>query len=74
VEEDPTTLDFWLDLSEGSGELSYYSISAIGDRLKATKNSAIKALYYKEIPNIVFFEQDDIDIIENDSINTYSYF
>lgn len=74
---DPSTLNFWFDLTEGSGELGHYTIREVGDRLKATKDSNVRALYYKDAPEIIFYEQDDLkDVknLENNGINSYSYF
>ena len=74
VSERPSQLNYWFDLTEGYGELAKYTISAIGDRLKATKDSAVEALYYKDTPNIIYYEQNDIPKVENDGYNSYTYF
>lgn len=71
----PSTLNFWFDLTEGSGEISNYQISLIGDRLKATKDAKITALYQIEVPNIIYYDQDNISHIQENASNaSYSYF
>ena len=71
----PSKLNFWFDLTEGSGEINNYQISLIGDRLKATKDTKITALYQAEVPNIIYYEQENISYIQENAGNaSYSYF
>lgn len=71
----PSTLNFWFDLTEGSGEITNYQISLVGDRLKATKDTKITALYQAEVPNIIYYDQDNISYIQENASNaSYSYF
>jgi hypothetical protein len=46
VNNSPETLNFWFDFLDTHGELSKYSISAIGCRSKAVNNNKIKAIYF----------------------------
>jgi hypothetical protein len=64
VSLDPSRLNFWFDLTEGSGELSNYSIYNVGDRLKALKDSNVRSLYYKDAPEIILYEQDDLKSVK----------
>ena len=61
----PYTLDFWIDFMDTNGDFAKYSISAIGNRPKAINNKDVKALYYKGIPNIMFFSKEKKDDIIN---------
>ena len=55
----PAVLKFWIDFLDAPGSnLNKYSIQAIGDRTKAVNNNDIKAIYYGEIPNIVFITSE----------------
>ena len=54
VYESPETLLFWFDFMDTDGELQQYSVPAIGARPKVTNNNSVKAIYYKEVPNIIF--------------------
>lgn len=53
VIESPNTINFWLEFLD-NGDLQQYNIPTIGDRLKTTNDTKIQALYYKEIPNIIY--------------------
>lgn len=60
VYEKPDALDFWFDFLNG-GELQQYNVQAIGNRPKAINDDSVKAIYYKETPDIIFVE-DEKDI------------
>ena len=54
-----------------------YTIHEVGDRLKATKDGNIRSLYYKDAPEIILYEQDDLKNVknlENNGINSFTYF
>ena len=64
VFEDPASLLFWFDFINGKGsELDKYSVKAIGDRTKVVNSDDIKAIYYGEIPNLIYVSQEDYDIL-----------
>lgn len=72
---DPSSLIFWFDLTEGTGEINNYQINMIGDRLKATKDTKISSLYQRQVPNIIYYDQDNIPYIQENAENaSYSYF
>lgn len=60
IKESPETLNFWFDFLDSEGELSQYSVKNVGSRPKAENNSDVKAIYFRETPNIIFVEEDDI--------------
>ena len=72
----PNEISFWFDLTEGQLELNEFSISKIGDRLKTVKDTSIKSLFYKDTPNIIYYNNKNTEYIttENYNINSYSYF
>jgi hypothetical protein len=41
------------------GETGKYTISSIGNRSKAVNNDKVKAIYYKDIPNVLFMTKSD---------------
>lgn len=51
----PEALNFWFDFLDTEGELSKYSVQNIGPRPKAENNTNIKAIYFREIPNVIFY-------------------
>lgn len=63
VFEDPAKINFWLDFIDTGSELGKYSISQIGRRTKVVNNNDIKTVYNSEVPDIVFFEGHDQDLI-----------
>lgn len=58
----PETLLFWFDFLETEGgELAKYSVQAIGSRTKAINDSAVKTIYYRDIPSTIFQTQGDAE-------------
>jgi hypothetical protein len=58
--EDPETLIFWFDFLEANvTDLEKYSVKAIGDRTNPVNDDAVKAIYYRETPNILFTQPGD---------------
>ena len=56
VFEHPEVLNFWFDFLDTNGELSQFSIKAIGSRPKAINDTNIKAIYFKTTPEILFIK------------------
>lgn len=70
VYEHPELLNFWFDFLDTEGELSQFSVKAIGSRQKAVNDTNIKAIYFKDTPNILFIK--DMSEIDN-SVTGYKY-
>lgn len=60
----PYLLNFWFDFLDTTGELSKYSVRAIGQRPKNVNNSNVRAIYYRGVPNLIFVNRDDEDATE----------
>ena len=59
----PEVLNFWFDfLDAGDGNnINKYGVNNIGQRTKATNDSAIKSIYFRETPNVIFdFGDEDV--------------
>jgi thiamine monophosphate kinase len=56
VFENPDKLIFWFDFleAEGSEFFDKYSVKSIGQRTKSINDSDVKAIYYRDVPNIIF--------------------
>ena len=54
VYESPETLLFWFDFMDTQGELEQFSVPAIGARPKVNNDNQVKAIYYRDIPNVIF--------------------
>lgn len=72
VIESPNTLNFWLEFLDTQGELSHYSIPNIGDRTKVDNESSINSIYFRNIPTIIFYGQEDEDTVVNEKTG-YTY-
>lgn len=57
VFEQPEALNFWFDFLDSDGELNQFSVKSIGCRPKAVNDTNIKAIYFRETPNILFVEE-----------------
>jgi hypothetical protein len=55
----PQQLNFWFDFLDTEGELGQYSVRNIGTRPKAENDSDVKAIYFRDIPTILFFGIED---------------
>lgn len=58
VYERPEVLNFWFDFLDSEGELQQFSVKNVGSRSKAINDTAIKSIYFRETPAVVF--TDDI--------------
>lgn len=56
VYERPETLNFWFDFLDTEGELSQFSVKAIGSRPKAVNDTNIKSIYFKNTPDVLFIK------------------
>ena len=54
VFENPENLNFWFDFLDAEGELSQFSVKAIGHRAKSVNDSTITAIYFRETPEVIF--------------------
>ena len=62
VTDAPESLLFWFDfLDSENGDLSKYSIPAVGARTKAVNDNDVNAIYYREIPTVLFKSPNDKD-------------
>ena len=61
IKESPEALNFWFDFLDSEGELSQYSVKNVGTRPKAENNSDVKAIYFRETPNIIYIDENSIE-------------
>ena len=54
ITENPSVLNFWIDFLDTDGDISKFSIPAVGDRAKVTSNTDVKSIYYKDTPLIIY--------------------
>ena len=68
VYEYPEQLIFWFDFI-GEGELTNFSVKAIGARPKVVNDTSIKAIYFRETPDVIFVTSED----EINQTSAYKY-
>lgn len=55
----PESLIFWFDFLDTDGELATYNVKQIGNRPKAVNDKDVKAIYFRETPEVLFLEPDE---------------
>lgn len=72
---EPQYLTFWFDFLEpDTSDLAKYSVPVIGNRTKVINNDKnIRAIHYKEIPQVIFRRSSDDDNFERKSGYTYIF-
>lgn len=65
----PGSLNYWFDFLDTEGELSQYSVRAIGARTKAVNENTVKSIYFRETPQVIFAP----DITEDEKMSGYKY-
>lgn len=50
----PEKLLFWIDFLDEAGELDQFSIPVIGDRPKVVNDNDVKAIYFRDTPNLIY--------------------
>lgn len=59
ITKEPSSLLFWFDFFEAeSAGLGQFSVPAIGTRPKNSNNDSIRALIYKDIPDVIFIDEE----------------
>ena len=68
IADEPQSLLFWFDFynSDALG-LGQFSVPAIGHRPENESNDNIRALVYKDIPDVIFITQEDYDKYKDDN-------
>ena len=61
VYESPETLNFWFEFLDTEGELSQFSVKNVGSRSKAVNDTAIKSIYFRETPAVVYSKDITIE-------------
>ena len=55
----PGSLNYWFDFLDTDGELSKFSVRAIGARTKAVNENTVKSIYFRETPQVIFVDKND---------------
>ena len=68
VYEQPYNLNFWFDFLDTQGELKQFGVKSIGSRPKSIKDTNVKAIYFRDTPNIQFDESQSGESLSNHSL------
>ncbi len=63
VFNDPGKINFWIDFIDTGSDIGRYSINQIGRRTKIISDTKIKTVYNSEVPDVIFMEGLDEDLI-----------
>lgn len=73
ISTNPELLNFWIDFIDPIAcGLEKYSVRQIGPRPKVVNENSVKAIYYREVPNILF-EEPGTDKFTHQPGYTYIY-
>ena len=50
----PWTINFWFDFLDPGGEMECFSVPMIGNRAKVVNDNNVKAIYFRETPEIIY--------------------
>lgn len=67
----PDTLNFWMDFLDSEGELSQFAVQVVGNRPKVVNDKDIKSIYFRQVPEIIYINQDDKTTAENEEYSDY---
>lgn len=74
ITDNPQGLNFWFDFLDAEGDMSRYSVDAIGDRAQIVNDDKIRAIYYKDTPTIIYYLGDSEEKVDTDRSKTgYQY-
>ena len=64
VKENPSGIDFWLDMIDDTAEVGEYSVDNIGRRGVVVQQDQINCVFEQEVPDLVFIDinQNEVDI------------
>ena len=71
VEKNPAVLNFWFDFMDTGGEMGQYSIEIIGHRPKAVNDSKTVAIYYKQVPQVLFITNRELEGLKKENLQDY---
>lgn len=73
IATNPEMLNFWIDFIDPTAcGLEKYSVRQIGPRPKVVNENSVKAIYYREVPNILF-EESRVSEFSHQPGYTYVY-
>ena len=65
----PQTLMFWIDFIDPWSELGKYAVNVIGRRPKVVNDSDVKAIFFRDTPNVLFLDPQSDEIVEDSNLS-----
>lgn len=65
----PQILPYWLDFIDPLSELGDYSVDVIGRRPKVVNDADVKAIFFRDTPDILFIDPNDDKVIEDTNLS-----
>lgn len=74
VYNEPSALNYWLDIIDEGAEIGKYSVPQIGRRTKVANENTLKSIYNTEVPDIIFMDNVDSEKIKEFNSYGQQYF
>lgn len=68
IYNDFTKIKFWFDFIDTNGQINKFSVQNIGNRIKTEKNEKISAVSFGDIPNFIYVEEINNNLLEYNQI------
>ena len=65
----PEDMLFWFDFLDSNSALGKYKISVIGHRAKVINDDKVKAIFFREVPSVLWLSPDDEEYEDIDNIS-----
>ena len=65
----PQILPYWLDFIDPFSELGAYSVDIVGRRPKVVNDADVKAIFFRDTPDILFIDPNDDKVIEDTNLS-----
>ena len=63
VVENPQLLNFWFDFLD-NGDLQQFAVNVVGDRPKSVNDKDITSIYFRDTPNIIYYDPEKFDFTD----------
>lgn len=74
VYDNPSALVYWLDFIDDNAAVNQFSVNTIGRRTQVENNQKVQALFYKDLPDIIFLTNPDEETLKRYEDSGQKYF
>jgi len=65
----PESMLFWIDFLDAYSTLGKYKVSVIGHRAKVVNDDKVKAIFFREVPSVLWLDPGDDEFEDVDNIS-----